>query len=319
MDWWSQIEAVFLAHCPEKQRSEIRTAIGVLKKNLQGTRLGRFVSRNFQLDPYLSRSEKAKILELALFYYDRSRRIVVPYLADPRPVPIPSTSARKAMGLACGGFEGRGGPIPCCSGEFCHYLRLGKIVEKVDTRGAQGGFHSESVDTWIGELGGDEVKYDHPILSRVGKVISKEYVFSTRSEWVDSSGLHGGALSAWLRDLLGCPHFEEERIIELRLPEHSVRNDPVLKPTFADARGFPPFSPSRPSDRFGSARDLRTRRRRPGGPELWNTLLLAPGSGIRLLPPPMHQLAPGPWKELADECRSSGLSRQPIRQSGGLP
>jgi hypothetical protein len=124
-------------------------------------------------------------------------------------------------------------------------------------------------------------------------------VFSTLADWVERLGLQGLALAERMRDALGLPHLARKHVLELRIPESAFREGQMLKPTFADAGGYPPFLPSRPGDAYGFARDLSMDESKTRGfPEVYHPPLATREiSGLRYLGGPTGDLADGIWKD----------------------
>lgn len=212
---------------------------------------------------------------------------------------------RAALCAACMRYVDRGDPIVEEIGELARFIDF-QAARKwlLPRRSLPGLLYSLDGTLWKERLSHTEVVRDPEILSQLrGRIRGCNDIkaFSTLASWVDAQKADSlEELAAIVRDKLGLPHLEEACVLELRIPEAAVRQggNPIQKPTFADAGGYPPFLPSRRENQCGHARDLSTPEpEEQGGPEVWHAPLDARlASGLRYLGRPSRGLREGRWK-----------------------
>lgn len=292
MHTWEEIHAALLGAHAAEHRQVLADALAQLRSAIDGSQAGSFTLHSLQAEEYLPIEAKAGILERALHYFVPTQEAVWQVLPDARSLTsMADDRALNALCFACRDFEGHGPPVdrepPC--GDFCHYIPLEKFFTAAPHKGEEAANHSTSGNSWIHELERGNVS----VLHRFAGIV-KPHVFSTLSSWVDELGLQGAELAEKVRDELGCPHFDDKQLVEIRFPETAIRSGKLTKPTFADAGGFPPFLPSTRKDRFGFARNLRSDDAR-GGPEVWHVGALGLANRARVLPKP-HAPLPEFWR-----------------------
>lgn len=292
MHSWEQIRDTFLNTHAQEHRQVLATVLTEFQNAIETSPAGHFTRRNLELEEYLAVEVKAEILERALHYFVPTQNALWSVLPDARTLRrISDDKALNALGFACRDFQGYGPDVdrdpPC--GDFCHYIPLDKFLAAAPHKGEESAHQSSSGMSWVQEL----ERGNLGVLSRFARSVHP-YVFSTLSSWVDALHMHGVELAERVRDELGCPHFDNRQLVEVRFPETAIASGKLTKPTFADAGGFPPFLPSKHEDRFGFARNLRSEGER-GGPEVWHKGVLKQANGARVLPKP-HAPLPDFWR-----------------------
>lgn len=289
---WPDLEEAFLNSLPGDGREAGREALSTWHTALGNeitTGIADIILDNLSNERHFSLAEKAMLLHSALLWFEPSAR----FTGEPLATPFRYDSPSEALREACRAYAGRGTPIERSEGDVAHFITFSALTHFYPRKGAPAAENSLTQRSWRDLLAGAEFKMETEIVEALQGMVWP--YFSTLADWVDDLGVSGGTLAARIRDLLGCPHFDGEELVEFRITDEVARAECFNKPTFADAEAYPPFLPSREEDEYGYARDLGGEGR--GGPEIWHRCLLAQSHAARLLEVPSQPIPSELWRE----------------------
>jgi hypothetical protein len=304
MDSWSAITDELLKSVPGNE-SVFRTCIEQYRQALVSEPGGEYTLYSLEVEDHhhLNLADKAEIIRRALFSFDGTF-CHLEHLPPPDNL-VPFPNALRAFGHGCSVYLDAGTKVDrgAC-GELVSYRKFEKFRGEIKRDSPWAMYSDEDLKK---KLGSGSVTRDAGLLDALCDD-NRKRAFSTLATWVAEhekevarNKKHRSQLPDEVRDLLGCPHFHNCELVELRFAEVSVR-----KPTLADSGGYPPFLPSGGA-RYGTGRNLRVRGdpRIPGvtgGPELWHEAA-AGVTGVRFVGRTGASLMSPFWTEFAESTR----------------